>query len=88
MTMRKRFNRGAVCSSENYSASRKAHLSFLKEKHESFCGMMISGELHNEVPSNSNTVFTAPKYKTIKVFGKEMILSNEEYNNYYAKCNF
>ena len=32
--MRKRFNRIAVASSENYSASRRAHLDMLKENHE------------------------------------------------------
>ena len=85
--MRQRFNRNAVCSSENYSASRKAHLSFLKEKHDHFCGLMVSGEIALDVPSVSDGKFQ-PKFKTIRIFGKEMKLTIEEYNTHYAKCNF
>ena len=32
--MRKRINREAICSSENYRASRIAHQEYLKEQHE------------------------------------------------------
>lgn len=31
--MRKRINRAAICSSENYEASHRAHLTMLKENH-------------------------------------------------------
>ena len=86
--MRKRFNRGAVCSSENYSASRKAHLDFLKEKHNHFCGMMISGEIKLDVPVVTPEGKLEPKFKTITIFGKQMTLTIEEYNTHYAKCNF
>ena len=85
--MRKRINRGAVCSSENYSASRKAHMDFLKEKHDHFCGFMVSGEIALDVPAVENGKFQ-PKFKTIKIFGKEMRLTIEEFNTHYAKCNF
>ena len=85
--MRQRFNRGAVCSSENYTASRRAHLSFLKEKHDHFCGLIVSGEITLDVPSVSDGKLQ-PKFKTIKIFGKEMKLTIEEYNTHYAKCNF
>ena len=80
--MRKRFNRNAVCSSENYSASKRAHLELLKEQHEHFCGIMIS----NDSPVDSG--FTGPKFRTIRIFGKEMRVTAEEYNTIYAKCNF
>lgn len=80
--MRKRFNRNAVCSSENYSASKKAHLELLKEQHEHFCGIMISSD------SPVDNVFTGPRFKTIRIFGKEMRVTTEEYNTIYAKCNF
>ena len=80
--MRKRFNRNAVCSSENYSASKKAHLELLKEQHKHFCGIMIS----SEAPVDS--VFTGPRFKNIRIFGKEMRVTAEEYNTIYAKCNF
>ena len=85
--MRKRFNRNAVCSSENYSASKKAHIELLKEKHDHFGGFMVSGEIALDVPTVDNGKFQ-PKFKTIKVFGKEMRITIEEYNTHYAKCNF
>ena len=85
--MRRRINRGAVCSSENYSASKKAHLDFLREKHDHFCGFMVSGEIALDVPAVENGKFQ-PKFKTIKIFGKEMRLTIEEFNTHYAKCNF
>lgn len=85
--MRRRINRSAVCSSENYSASRKAHMDFLKEKHDHFCGFMVSGEIALDVPDVENGKFQ-PKFKTIKIFGKEMRLTIEEFNTHYAKCNF
>lgn len=86
--MRHRFNRNAICSSENYKASRKAHLDFLEEKHNHFCGMMISGEIQIDIPTiDSNDKFE-PKYKTVKIFGKDIRLTIEEYNTWYAKCNF
>jgi hypothetical protein len=85
--MRRRINRGAVCSSENYSASRKAHMDFLKEKHDHFCGFMVSGEIALDVPAVENGKFQ-PKFKTIKIFGKEMRLTIEEFNTHYTKCNF
>lgn len=34
--MRKRINRAAVCSSDNYELSKKIHRQYLKELHESF----------------------------------------------------
>ena len=86
--MRKRINRNAVCSSENYSASKKAHLDFLREKHDHFCGLMISGEIKFDVPTVDSNGKFQPKFKTIKIFGKEMRLSIEEFNTHYTKCNF
>ena len=84
--MRKRFNRGAICSSENYVASKKAHQSFLKERHDHFCGMMVSGEITFDVPEISSNNFE-PKFKTITIFGKEMQLSIEEYKAHFIKAN-
>ena len=86
--MRQRFNRNAVCSSENYSASKKAHLSFLKEKHDHFCGLMVSGEIKFDVPKVTSSGKFEPKFKTITIFGKEMVITFEEYKTHYAKCNF
>ena len=86
--MRKRINRNAVCSSDNYSATRKVHLDFLTERHDHFCGMMVSGELQIDVPIVDSEGKSQPKFKTIKIFGKEMRITIEEYNTHYAKCNF
>ena len=77
--MRKRFKRSAICSSDNYRVSRKAHIEYLKEKHLSFCGIAVSGKIAANTPVVNETAFT-PKYKTIRVFGKEMVLTIEEYN--------
>lgn len=79
--MRKRVNRAAVCSSENYSTSKKLHLSMLEEKHSHFKSMTINGEIVIDVPVLKGEMIT-PKFKTIRVFGKNMRVSIEEYNTY------
>ena len=73
-TMRKRFNTNCICSSENYRASKKLHIDMLKEKHSHFCMMTVSGEISINVPAKH------PKFKTIKVFGKDMQVTVDEYN--------
>lgn len=79
--MRKRINRAAVCSSENYSTSKRLHLSMLEEKHSHFKSMTINGEIAIDVPVLKGEMIT-PKFKTIRVFGKNMRVSIEEYNTY------
>ena len=85
--MRKRFNRSAICSSENYKASKAAHLSMLKERHDHFCGLMVSGEISIDMPTVKDGKFQ-PKFRTITIFGKEMRITAEEFNTHYIKCNF
>ena len=80
--MRKRFNRQAICSSDNYRASKRAHLDFLNEQHEHFSFLSVSGEIALDVPTVSNGKFQ-PKFKTIRIFGKEIRLTIEEYNTHY-----
>lgn len=75
--MRPRFNRAAVCSSENYSASRHSHLDWLKENHESFCALAVSSPKAS-TPEKDKAF--APKFKIIRVFGKPMKITMEEYN--------
>ena len=84
--MRKRFNRNAICSSENYKVSRDVHQQMLREKHGHFCGLMVSGELKIDVPIVDSNGKFQPKFKTIKIFGKEMRLTIEEYNTHYLKA--
>lgn len=79
--MRKRMNRAAVCSSDNYSTSKKLHLSMLEEKHSHFKSMTVNGEIVIDVPVLKGEMIT-PKFKTIRVFGKNMRVSIEEYNTY------
>lgn len=47
----------------------------LEENHRSFCLMVVSGEISIDVP-----VEGSKKLKTIRVFGKDMQVSVEEYN--------
>ena len=84
--MRQRFNRQAICSSDNYRASKRALLDFLKEQHEHFSFIAVSGEIALDVPTIKDGKFQ-PKFKTIKIFGKEMRLTIEEYNTYYLKAD-
>jgi len=66
--MRKRFNRNAICSSDNYRQSRRAHLSSLEANHEAF----EDSELHISLMSVS---FEEPSDDTlvmVSVFGKKM----------------
>lgn len=79
--MRKRVNRAAVCSSENYSNSKKLYLSMLEEKHSHFKSMTVNGETVIDVPVLKGKMIT-PKFKTIRVSGKNMRVSIEEYNTY------
>ena len=83
--MRPRFNRQAICSSNNYKASKKAHLDFLREQHDHFSFLAVSGEIALDVPTIKNGEIQ-PKFKTIRIFGKEMKLTIEEYNTYYLHC--
>lgn len=79
--MRKRINRAAVCSSENYSTSKRLHLSMLKEKHSHFKSMTVNGEIAIDVPVLNGEMIT-PKFKTIRVFGKNMKVTIDEYNTH------
>ncbi len=88
--MRKRIHRSAICSSENYIASKKAHHDYLKEMHSSFSIVAVSA-MHNEEgelsldrkmslrakkESASKTVF-------IKVFGRLNEISRDLYNKHF-----
>lgn len=77
--MRKRINKAAICSSDNYKQSRKLHIEFLKERHSHFNEFKVSGEISIDVPVARDGKFT-PRYRTIKVFGKEMTITIDEYN--------
>ena len=56
--MRQRFNRNAICSSDNYKASKKAHLSMLHERHDHFSFMVISCKNDEDDDSPTYTTIT------------------------------
>ena len=90
--MRKRINRAAVCSSENYSTSKRIHLNMLEEKHSHFKSMTVNGEIVIDVPILNGEIvidvpilngeMITPKFKTIRVFGKNTKVTIDEYNTY------
>ena len=53
----------------------------LEEKHSHFRSMTVNGEIAIDVPVLKRDAVT-PKFKTIRVFGKNMRVSIEEYNTY------
>ncbi len=79
--MKKKINRNAVCSSDNYEASKRVHLNMLEERHSHFNNMVISGEISIDVPIFKDNAVT-PKFKTIRIFGRNIKVSIEEYNTH------
>lgn len=79
--MRKRINRAAICSSENYAASKKLHKQMLNEKHSHFSYLSTTGEVSIDQPILVNRK-PVQRYKTIRIFGKEMKLTIEEYREH------
>lgn len=79
--MRKRINRNAVCSSNNYRASKRVHLNMLEERHSHFNKFTLSGTLTFDTPIFKNGKMT-PRFKTIRVFGKNIEITIEEYNTH------
>lgn len=78
---RQRINKAAICSSYNYKASKRLHLDFLNEQHQHFKEITVNGEIAIDQPIIKNGKIL-PKYKTIKVFGKNMKVTIEEFNTH------
>lgn len=85
--MRKRFKRNAVCNSDNYPASRNAHLRMLDENHEKFSCMLSKGEI-TITPSETPSKPIEPRFYIVKVWGKETKVSPADYHNYYEPAGF
>ena len=79
--MRQRFNRNAVCSSQNYSASKKAHQELLQTLHDSFVGFTVSDQ-HLEETTLNQKLFARSYMVTIWVFGKPMQVTKDEYDKH------
>lgn len=81
--MRKRFNPNAVCSSENYSASKRIHKELLQERHNSFSVNMAT---FSSVEGEGKKAALLPVAKshmvTIHVFGQPVKVTQEEYENH------
>lgn len=79
--MRKRINRLAICSSDNYRKSKRLHQDYLQEKHSHLCAIAVSGEIKIDTPIVKGNTIT-PRFKTIRIFGKEMRVTIDEYNTH------
>lgn len=78
--MRKRINRAAICSSENYRASKRAHKVFLEESHRNFNLLAISEKINcGSIPHDH-----PPKWVVIKVWGKLIQIT---YSEYLERCS-
>lgn len=53
----------------------------LEERHSHFKSMTVNGEIAIDVPVLNGKMIT-PKFKTIRVFGKNMKVTIDEYNTY------
>lgn len=80
---RKRFNRNAICSSENYIASKKAHRAMLKEHHASFSLTAMSDyseDEKNEGLSIKRQIALDRMPVTVSLFGIKRVITMGEYN--------
>ena len=82
--MRPRFNRNAICSSDNYKASKRAHTDMLKERHNHFTFMAVSCkdnevEVTIDTPKVVNGHISDKLFKTIRIRGKMLRLEIDEY---------
>ncbi len=81
--MRRRINKNAVCSSENYSASKRVHQSALQEAHSSFSLMAVSSKVAEEDKITLGKQFLrAAQLVTINVFGKPLKITKSEYDKH------
>lgn len=78
---RKRFNRIAICSSDDYKGSRKMHQIMLDERHQHFTFLLVSGEIKADLPIFKEGKLT-PRYKTVRILGKDMRITMEEYREH------
>ena len=79
--MRKRINRAAICNSDNYSTSKRVHQMYLRERHAHFNEMIVNGKIAFDQPIFNDGKFIQ-KFKTIRVFGKEMRITIEEFREH------
>lgn len=80
--MRKRINAGAICSSDNYRASKLAHKAMLERNHQAFTAMVVSGEIKIADVPLSDKERVHPRAIKVKIFGREKVFSWDEYQSH------
>lgn len=86
-TMRKRINKRAVCSSDNYHESKVLHIEHLIDNHCTF-GNILKSEVTVKAEELAALHSFKPQYVTVKVMGREQRVSVETYEKYYKHLGF
>lgn len=86
-TMRKRINKRAVCSSDNYHESKVLHIEHLIDNHCTFSNILKS-EVTVKAEELAALHSFKPEYITVKVMGREQRVSMETYEKYYKHLGF
>ena len=85
--MRKRINKRAICSSENYKESKLLHMEMLIDNHCTF-GNISKSEMTVKAEELTALSNYKPQYVTVKVMGREQKVSIETYEKYYKHLGF
>lgn len=85
--MRKRINKRAICSSENYKESKLLHMEMLIDNHCTF-GNISKAEVTVKAEELATLGSYKSQYVTVKVMGKEQKVSIEIYEKYYKHLGF
>lgn len=80
---RKRFNRNAICSSDHYRESKKAHLEMLKEKHNSFNVSLMSSTEDSKGLSIKVQIALDNRKVKVSIFGKIHTITMKEYKEHF-----
>ena len=89
--MRERIKRNAVCSSKNYTASKRVHRAWLEERHSTFELMAKSkmGDTQEESTLSLDRQMAISNAKVkVRVFDKVMTITKAEYEEHYAPAGF
>lgn len=85
--MRKRINKRAICSSDNYKESKLLHMEMLIDNHCTF-GNISKTEVTVKAEELAALGSYKPQYVIVKVMGKEKRISMEIYEKYYKHLGF
>lgn len=82
--MRKRINTNAICSSENYKASRKAHIEMLREHHSTF----VPVENNTDSKEGFKPFKLSVAMVAVSIFGKKVVITKDEYDEHCQGMNY